>query len=166
MVWRSPYLCVLTFDHQPFQAIPFVRDHGPSHFGFSDSEVALLCGSHSGEESHVAAVSSMLSKIDLSEQDLRCGVHLPIQYGEDNLPLTGSRFDQRHNNCSGKHTGFLRIAVCTVTITLTTSQTVIRYSKTSFGRSNGYPGCARQGFGLARTDAAYLTSACRCLALR
>ena len=92
---------------KPFQAIPFVRDRGPSHFGFSDSEVALLCGSHSGEDFHVAAVSSMLSKIDLSEHDLRCGVHLPIQYGEDNLPPTGSRFDQRHNNCSGKHAGFL-----------------------------------------------------------
>ena len=92
---------------KPFQAIPFVRDHGPSHFGFSASEVALLCGSHSGEEAHVAAVSSMLSKIGLSERDLRCGVHLPIQYGEDNLPPAGSCFDQRHNNCSGKHTGFL-----------------------------------------------------------
>ncbi|MBB3262361.1 MULTISPECIES: asparaginase [Paraburkholderia] len=92
---------------KPFQAIPFVRDRGPSNFGFSTSEVALLCGSHSGEDTHVAAVSSMLSKIGLLERDLRCGVHLPIQYGEDNLPPGGSRFDQRHNNCSGKHAGFL-----------------------------------------------------------
>ncbi|KEZ02185.1 asparagine amidohydrolase [Burkholderia sp. MSh2] len=92
---------------KPFQAIPFVRDQGPAHFGFSDPEVALLCGSHSGEDFHVAAVDSMLSKIGLSEQDLRCGVHMPIQYGEDNLPPAGSRFDQRHNNCSGKHAGFL-----------------------------------------------------------
>uniref|UniRef100_E1T9L4 L-asparaginase II n=1 Tax=Burkholderia sp. (strain CCGE1003) TaxID=640512 RepID=E1T9L4_BURSG len=92
---------------KPFQAIPFVRDHGPSHFGFSPSEVALLCGSHSGEDSHVEPVGVMLSKIGVSERDLCCGLHLPIQYREDNLPPVGSYFDQRHNNCSGKHTGFL-----------------------------------------------------------
>jgi L-asparaginase II len=33
---------------KPFQAIPFVRDGGPSHFGFSTPEVALWCASHSG----------------------------------------------------------------------------------------------------------------------
>ena len=46
---------------KPFQAIPFVRDQGPSHFGFSDSELALLCGSHSGEEdgTYVIGVKSL-----------------------------------------------------------------------------------------------------------
>lgn len=92
---------------KPFQAIPLVRDGGHHHFGLSAAELAITCGSHSGEDFHVIAVTRLLEKISKSEADLRCGCHLPIQYGEDNLPPLGSTFDQRHNNCSGKHAGFL-----------------------------------------------------------
>ncbi|PLZ01229.1 asparagine amidohydrolase [Burkholderia sp. WAC0059] len=92
---------------KPFQAVPFVRDGGASRFGFSQRQVALLCSSHSGEDFHVDAVTGMLAKVGVEESDLRCGVHLPLQYSDDNLPPHGSLFDQRHNNCSGKHTGFL-----------------------------------------------------------
>jgi L-asparaginase II len=49
----------------------------------------------------------MLGKIGAAESDLRCGVHMPDHYNENNLPPRGSVFDQRHHNCSGKHTGFL-----------------------------------------------------------
>ncbi|RZF25472.1 asparaginase [Paraburkholderia sp. UYCP14C] len=92
---------------KPFQALPFVRDGGPEHFGFTDAELALTCASHGGEDIHVDAVTAMLGKIGLTESDLRCGVHMPDCYGEDNLPPRGSVFDQRHHNCSGKHAGFL-----------------------------------------------------------
>lgn len=92
---------------KPFQAVPFVRDGGVEHFGFSDDQLALMCASHSGETSHVNAVSSMLAKIHCEETDLGCGCHMPDFYSENNLPPLGSRFDQRHHNCSGKHTGFL-----------------------------------------------------------
>ncbi|HEY2606858.1 MAG TPA: asparaginase [Paraburkholderia sp.] len=92
---------------KPFQALPFVRDGGPHHFGFTDAELALACASHGGEDIHVDAVTRMLAKIGMAESDLRCGVHMPDHYGENNLPPRGSVFDQRHHNCSGKHTGFL-----------------------------------------------------------
>lgn len=92
---------------KPFQAIPFVRDGGVEHFGFSDDQVALMCASHSGETSHVNAVSSMLAKIEHASTDLGCGCHLPDFYSLDNLPPAGFRYDQRHHNCSGKHSGFL-----------------------------------------------------------
>ncbi|MFM0201926.1 asparaginase [Paraburkholderia fungorum] len=92
---------------KPFQALPFVRDGGPDHFGFTDAELALTCASHGGEDMHVDAVTKMLAKIGMAESDLRCGVHMPDHYSEDNLPPRGSVFDQRHHNCSGKHTGFL-----------------------------------------------------------
>ncbi len=49
----------------------------------------------------------MLARIGAAEADLRCGMHVPIQYGEDNFPPRGTLFDQRPNNCSGKHAGFL-----------------------------------------------------------
>ncbi|MDB6143360.1 MAG: L-asparaginase [Pseudomonas sp.] len=92
---------------KPFQVIPLVRDGGVEHWGFSDDQFALMCASHSGEASHVNAVSSMLAKIHCEEADLGCGCHMPDFYSESNLPPLGSRFDQRHHNCSGKHTGFL-----------------------------------------------------------
>lgn len=92
---------------KPFQALPFVRDGGPDHFGFTDAELALSCASHGGEAVHVDTVTAMLAKIGMAESDLRCGVHMPDFYGENNLPPLGSRFDQRHHNCSGKHAGFL-----------------------------------------------------------
>jgi L-asparaginase II len=92
---------------KPFQALPFVRDGGPDQFGFTDAELALTCASHGGEAMHVDAVTKMLAKIGMAEADLRCGVHMPNHYSADNLPPRGSVFDQRHHNCSGKHTGFL-----------------------------------------------------------
>ncbi|MGY2260889.1 asparaginase [Pseudomonas sp. SDO55104_S430] len=92
---------------KPFQAIPFVRDGGVEHFGFSDEQVAVMCASHSGEANHVNAVSGMLSKIQRASTDLGCGCHLPDFYTVDNLPPQGFRYDQRHHNCSGKHSGFL-----------------------------------------------------------
>ncbi|MFM0337046.1 asparaginase [Paraburkholderia fungorum] len=92
---------------KPFQALPFVRDGGPDHFGFTDAELALTCASHGGEDMHVDAVTNMLTKIGMAESDLRCGIHMPDHYSESNLPPRGSVFDQRHHNCSGKHTGFL-----------------------------------------------------------
>ena len=92
---------------KPFQAVPFVRDGGVEHFGFTDEQVAVMCASHSGEASHVNAVGSMLAKIRHEVTDLGCGCHLPDFYGADNLPPAGFHFDQRHHNCSGKHAGFL-----------------------------------------------------------
>lgn len=92
---------------KPFQALPWARDGGPGHFGLTAAELALCCGSHSGESQHVETVTRLLKKLGRSEADLQCGCHLPIQYGDHNLPPLGSVFDQRHHNCSGKHAGFL-----------------------------------------------------------
>ncbi len=93
---------------KPFQALPFVEAGGPQHFGFTPAETALICASHSGTDQHVAAVESIQTKANLSQDDLMCGVHPPFhtptaealrERGEDPAP-------NRHN-CSGKHTGML-----------------------------------------------------------
>ncbi|BAO94136.1 asparaginase [Caballeronia insecticola] len=104
----DPYASVFSRSTlKPFQALAFVRDGGPDHFGFTAAELALTCASHGGEAVHVDAVTSMLEKVGATESDLRCGVHMPDCYGEHNLPPRGATFDQRHHNCSGKHAGFL-----------------------------------------------------------
>jgi L-asparaginase II len=97
---------------KPFQALPFVCGGGPERFGYTSREIALLCASHSGEAMHVNAVQSMLSKVGCDEHHLHCGCHVPLHYAvEDSQPPAGSRFNQLHHNCSGKHAGFLAYCV-------------------------------------------------------
>lgn len=92
------------------QALPFMEAGGPRHFGFSREQVALLCASHSGEPLHVANVQGMLDKAGLNHRQLRCGCHVPyfVEHGVGPAPAA---FDERHHNCSGKHTGFLAYCV-------------------------------------------------------
>ncbi len=59
------------------QALPFVMAGGPRHFGFNPQQVALLCASHNGEDSHVAQVQGMLDKAGLTYKALQCGCHVP-----------------------------------------------------------------------------------------
>ncbi len=96
---------------KPFQAFPFLISGAASAFGFSEREIALACGSHSGESFHVETVRKMLVKIGLSESDLRCGAHLPFNDKEaERMIKTGEQPTQLHNNCSGKHSAMLALA--------------------------------------------------------
>jgi L-asparaginase II len=97
---------------KPFQAAPFLHAGGPARFGFTMREIALLCASHSGEPMHVETVRSMLHKVGCDEHHLRCGCHVPMYYSvADKLPQAGETYTQLHNNCSGKHAGFLAYCV-------------------------------------------------------
>lgn len=96
---------------KPFQAMPFLRADGPARFSYSTRELAMLCASHSGEAMHVEAVQGMLHKAGCDEQHLRCGCHVPMYYTADTLPPAGETWNQLHNNCSGKHAGFLAYCV-------------------------------------------------------
>jgi L-asparaginase II len=97
---------------KPFQALPFLRGGGLAHFGYGSRELALMCASHSGEPAHIAIVQHMLSAAGCGESDLRCGTHVPIHYAvQGRQPPSGACFSQLHNNCSGKHAGFLAYCV-------------------------------------------------------
>ena len=93
---------------KPFQALPFLIGGGPRHFGFTPPQIALLCASHNGEGMHVKQVDDMLHKVGTSYATLQCGCHVPLlfSYGAKPAP-EGLQYDERHNNCSGKHTGFV-----------------------------------------------------------
>lgn len=102
---------LLTFPRssmKPLQALPFVEDGGPEHFGLTEEELAILCASHHGTDEHVRVLRSIHAKVGLQEADLQCGVHWPSdkatvlamrERGEEPTPY-------RHN-CSGKHSGML-----------------------------------------------------------
>ena len=97
---------------KPFQALPFLHADGPARFGFGPREIALLCASHSGEPMHTHIVASMLRSAGCDEQHLRCGCHVPSFYTTlGRTPPFGEVYNQLHNNCSGKHAGFLAYCV-------------------------------------------------------
>ncbi|MFY9692226.1 MAG: asparaginase [Xanthobacteraceae bacterium] len=92
------------------QAMALVEEGAADRFGFDDEALALACASHSGEPAHVAGVERILAKAGLDASALRCGVHWPIsQSAAYALARTGTA-SALHNNCSGKHAGFLCLA--------------------------------------------------------
>ncbi len=94
------------------QALPFLETGGPQYFGFTPQQIAMLCASHNGEDMHVAQVTDMLDKAGLGTRALRCGCHVPLRFSFfDKAPPNDAVFDELHNNCSGKHAGFLAYCV-------------------------------------------------------
>lgn len=93
------------------QALPLVASGAADAFALTDEELALACASHSGEPEHVATAAGVLAKLGLDETALECGTQWPsrepvlrgmVARGEIAGPL--------HNNCSGKHSGFVCVA--------------------------------------------------------
>ena len=97
---------------KPFQALPLITSGAADRFGFTTPEIAIACGSHSGEPTHVETVQSMLRKIGLDESALKCGVHVPFS-AEVARELARNRKQPSvlQNNCSGKHAGMLALAI-------------------------------------------------------
>ena len=93
------------------QALPLVESGAADRYGLSDEELALACASHSGEPAHVEGVARMLAKAGLDPTALRCGAHWPLsQQAAFALAQKTGAPSALHNNCSGKHAGFLCLA--------------------------------------------------------
>jgi L-asparaginase II len=101
-------VCYPRSSEKPFQALPFLEINGDRHYDLSSSEVAILCGSHSGSEMHMKVISELQHKTGIHEADLLCGVHpLSGQTAASGLTEINAAPTQNRNNCSGKHTGML-----------------------------------------------------------
>jgi L-asparaginase II len=90
------------------QALPLVASGAADALGLTDAELALACSSHNGEPEHVAMAASMLAKAGLDAGALECGAHWP--YHDASLKALAARGESPsalHNNCSGKHSGFV-----------------------------------------------------------
>jgi L-asparaginase II len=87
-------VCLFRSSAKPIQALPLARARPE----LGDTEIAIACASHRAEPAQIAAVRSLLAKAPATEDDLECGEQ------------EGRPAGSIHNNCSGKHAGFL--AVC------------------------------------------------------
>lgn len=92
-------------------ALPLVESGAADRLGLTDDEIALACASHSGEAVHVAAATSMLAKAGRDETCLECGVQWPVNEAASRAIAAAGRTPTAiHNNCSGKHAGFVCLA--------------------------------------------------------
>lgn len=90
------------------QALPLVESGAADAYGFGDRELAIACASHSGEDEHAALAASMLARAGRDVTALECGAH----WSFEQKPLihqarTLQAPSALHNNCSGKHAGFV-----------------------------------------------------------
>lgn len=96
---------------KPLQAVPLVESGAADHFGFTEREIAICCGSHGGEDIHVEATLSILDKIGVGPDALACGAHMPYDKAAAHaLQVREEPPTVLHNNCSGKHAGMLALA--------------------------------------------------------
>lgn len=93
------------------QALPLVETGAADAAGYDEADLALALASHSGEPLHTERVQTILARLELDHGALRCGAQSP---GDPRtrraLAESGVKPSALHNNCSGKHAGFLALA--------------------------------------------------------
>ncbi|KPQ09429.1 MAG: asparaginase [Saliniramus fredricksonii] len=93
------------------QALPLVASGLAEKLGLGAPEIALACASHSGEPAHVTTAQGMLARVGRDENCLECGAHWPMnQDAMRAMARRGETPHAGHNNCSGKHAGFVCLA--------------------------------------------------------
>jgi L-asparaginase II len=93
------------------QAIPLIESGAADKYHFTDAEIAIACASHNGEAEHVATSAGMLKKVGLDETALECGPHWPLRVPALHPMIkAGISPSALHNNCSGKHAGFICVS--------------------------------------------------------
>jgi L-asparaginase II len=93
------------------QALPLVEGGFADRYGLTAEEIALAVSSHSGEPLHAGTAARMLAKAGRDTSCLECGAHWPMgERAARALAASGATPSALHNNCSGKHAGFICLA--------------------------------------------------------
>lgn len=103
--WGDPHATILPRSScKMIQAIPLA-----ARADLPAERLALACASHQGAAIHVRGVEAWLSEMGLDEAALGCGAQ-PPRDREEAARVGPSGASQLHNNCSGKHAGFLMLS--------------------------------------------------------
>ncbi|MFH0765958.1 MAG: asparaginase [Calditrichota bacterium] len=106
------YVTFLRSSAKPLQAIAAITSGAAEYFGLTEWELAIISGSHGGEDIHVDTVQSILNKLGLDANALHCGIHPPLDNAaKEALEKSNQPFRVLHHNCSGKHAGMLAAAL-------------------------------------------------------
>ncbi len=93
------------------QAIALVESGAADAAGLRPEELSIACASHFGARIHADTVTRWLKRLGIPQSVLECGVQEPQDLPERNRLIQRRRPPQAvHNNCSGKHAGFVTLA--------------------------------------------------------
>jgi L-asparaginase II len=86
------------------QALPLVESGAADAAGLSEKQLRWPAPRTRGKRS-IPTGDDLAVGMGLGEGDLRCGSHIPYDEEAANAMIRADQIpDQRHNNCSGKHT--------------------------------------------------------------
>ena len=110
--WGDPNALILPRSSaKMMQAIPLIISGAEKKFSIGEDLLALACASHNAAEIHLSRVVGWLSHLGFSDTDLRCGSQPPKDpHVKKDMREKGRSPCQIHNNCSGKHAGFLSVS--------------------------------------------------------
>jgi len=96
---------------KPFQILPLLIEAKKQNIKFSNEEVAIFASSHSAEVIHTDLIAKLALKYNIDLNHLLCGPQRPFHEDTaDSLLKQNKKFNQLHNNCSGKHLSMLIFA--------------------------------------------------------
>ncbi|MGD0019489.1 MAG: asparaginase [Candidatus Limnocylindrales bacterium] len=94
---------------KPFGLVALVEARGIEAFDLSTAELAIMAGSHSGEDLHVRTLQAVFRRSGISQQMLGCGSEgAPLDaLTAARLARDGEKPGQVRHMCSGQHTSML-----------------------------------------------------------
>lgn len=109
--WGDPTQVVLPrSSSKMIQAMPLINSGAADKFGLSTEQLALACASHEGAAIHSERVGAWMETLGLGDDDFRCGPQDPRDKDAHEALIRAHQTPCRiHNNCSGKHAGFLTL---------------------------------------------------------
>lgn len=109
--WGDPDRVVLPrSSSKMIQALPLIQSGAADKARLTTKQLALACASHQGAAIHTDPVGAWLDTLGLTDGALRCGPQEPADKdAREGLIRANESPCQIHNNCSGKHAGFLTL---------------------------------------------------------
>lgn len=109
--WGDPDQVILPrSSSKMIQALPLIESGAAAAAGLTMDQLALSCASHNSAAIHTDRVAAWLAALGLTDDDMRCGSNDPKDIKARNALIRAHEKPcQMHNNCSGKHAGFLTL---------------------------------------------------------
>ena len=109
--WGDPEAVIMPrSSSKMIQALPLIRSGAADAHNLTTEQLALSCASHQGAAIHTDRVGKWLDYLELTDDAFRCGPQAPNDKdANEGLIRAHETPCQIHNNCSGKHAGFLTL---------------------------------------------------------
>jgi L-asparaginase II len=109
--WGDPEKVILPrSSSKMIQGLPLITSGAADKAGLTTEQLALACASHEAAAIHTDRVGVWLNTLGLDDTAFRCGPQEPRDTDARSALIRAHETPCKiHNNCSGKHTGFLTL---------------------------------------------------------